>query len=248
MDELRLFGIGSINTRVRWGTSPGAHTFHELILVMEGEFRVRIDTVIYDGAPGDAFWYPPGVEHEEWTVAPHRLVTIFFAFDLPSGDVAAHRHCADAAGRMSAMARWIFAERAGFPERSGALVNPLFRAMLAEYRRLGDTEGQDAAARVRAHITEHLTGTITLDELALVAGLSRYHFVRQYRHWTGRTPMADVRAIRLQAARDLVITTDWPLKVIAPKVGLGDEYQLAKLFRKTFGVPPGRLRARPVAP
>jgi transcriptional regulator GlxA family with amidase domain len=59
---------------------------------------------------------------------------------------------------------------------------------------------------------------------------------------TGLTPMEDLRQLRLEAARDLLLTTDLPLKAIAPRTGLGDEYHLSRLFRRAFGIAPGALR------
>jgi transcriptional regulator GlxA family with amidase domain len=81
-----------------------------------------------------------------------------------------------------------------------------------------------------------------LDDLARKAGMSKYHFVRLYKKLSGRTPMNDVRMIRVEAARDLIITTDLPLKTIATRVGLGNEYYLCRVFRQAFKVPPGYFR------
>jgi transcriptional regulator GlxA family with amidase domain len=72
--------------------------------------------------------------------------------------------------------------------------------------------------------------------------MSKFHFSRRYRQLTGLTPMEDLRQLRLEAARDLLLTTDLPLKAIAPRTGLGDEYHLSRLFRRAFGIAPGELR------
>ncbi|RPJ34357.1 MAG: AraC family transcriptional regulator [Verrucomicrobiaceae bacterium] len=37
------------------------------------------------------------------------------------------------------------------------------------------------------------------------------------------------------------------MKSVAAKVGIGDEYQLSKQFRRQFGVSPSRIRNRPSA-
>jgi AraC family transcriptional regulator len=78
--------------------------------------------------------------------------------------------------------------------------------------------------------------------LAHVAGLSKFHFIRAYTAQAGLTPMADVRAIRLDAARHLILTTDLPLKVIAPQVGLASEFHLSRLFTAHFGAGVRQLR------
>ena len=78
--------------------------------------------------------------------------------------------------------------------------------------------------------------------------MTKYHFLRRYRALTGKTPMEDVRAIRLDFARNLILTTDLPLKLIAVQAGLGDAYQLSRLFRKHLNLAPSALRRASAAP
>jgi len=54
--------------------------------------------------------------------------------------------------------------------------------------------------------------------------------------------MEELRQIRLHEARNLVLSSDLPMKMIAAKVGIGDEYQLSKLFRRYFGIGPRDMR------
>jgi transcriptional regulator GlxA family with amidase domain len=56
--------------------------------------------------------------------------------------------------------------------------------------------------------------------------------------------MEDVRMIRLEAARNLLLTTNLPLKAIAPRVGLGSEYHLSRLLRRHFDLGARELRRR----
>ena len=72
--------------------------------------------------------------------------------------------------------------------------------------------------------------------------MSRYHFIRQYKAVSGRTPMEDVRLLRIEAAKRLIITTDMPLSAVAQKVGISDEYHLSKMFKKYVALPPGYFR------
>lgn len=54
--------------------------------------------------------------------------------------------------------------------------------------------------------------------------------------------MEDVRRLRVEEARELIITTNLLLKEIAPLVGLSDEYQLSRLLRRYLGVSTRKLR------
>jgi transcriptional regulator GlxA family with amidase domain len=56
--------------------------------------------------------------------------------------------------------------------------------------------------------------------------------------------MRDLQLLRVESAKQLILTTDLPLKAIAPLAGLGDEYRLSRVFRRHLGLPPGALRRR----
>ena len=54
--------------------------------------------------------------------------------------------------------------------------------------------------------------------------------------------MADVRALRADFARDLILATALPFKAIAPRAGLGDEQAMCRTFRQLYATTPGELR------
>ena len=56
--------------------------------------------------------------------------------------------------------------------------------------------------------------------------------------------MEDVRTLRVEYARELILTTNLPLKAIAPMAGMSSEYALSKVFRRVLGTTPGALRRR----
>ena len=58
----------------------------------------------------------------------------------------------------------------------------------------------------------------------------------------GPDAMAELRFQRLDRARSLLQHTNLPVKAIAPQVGIGDEFQLSKLFRGHFGRTPSEVR------
>jgi transcriptional regulator GlxA family with amidase domain len=72
--------------------------------------------------------------------------------------------------------------------------------------------------------------------------------VRVYKRLAGRTPGADLRALRIDAACHLLATTDLPAKKIADMTGFGDPYQFAKVFKRTTGTTPLRFRTGRAGP
>jgi transcriptional regulator GlxA family with amidase domain len=121
---------------------------------------------------------------------------------------------------------------------------PLFDAMVGELRRLCAVTHDPWLEDILAFIRKKLTAPLTLDDLAHRGKMSKFAFVRKFKRLTGRTPMAELRLRRLDLARTLILTTNLPLKAVAPAVGIGDEYQLSKLFRTHFNLSPRDLRTR----
>jgi AraC-like DNA-binding protein len=81
----------------------------------------------------------------------------------------------------------------------------------------------------------------TLDELAALAGISRYSLVRQFGHRHGLPPMAWLMQLRLQRARER-IAAGWTLADTAVTCGFSDQSHLTRLFTRQFGHTPGAWR------
>jgi AraC-like DNA-binding protein len=216
-----------------------SHPFHELIVVTAGRMTARMGGQLYSAEAGQCLWYPPGVIHEERSDAGSPVETHFIAFHWTGGDRRWPLCFADAKGRLATLTRWLLTER----DAGKAVREAFLRAILAEFERVQTTPATPTLPeRVRGYMRTHLAEAITLADLATCVGMSKFHFSRRYRQLTGLTPMEDLRQLRLEAARDLLLTTDLPLKAIAPRTGLGDEYHLSRLFRRAFGIAPGELR------
>jgi transcriptional regulator GlxA family with amidase domain len=62
--------------------------------------------------------------------------------------------------------------------------------------------------------------------------MSRYYFVRRYRQRFGQSPIADLRRMRVELARELIESTDLPFYTIAERSG----FSTVITCRGTFGV------------
>jgi AraC family transcriptional regulator len=97
-------------------------------------------------------------------------------------------------------------------------------------------------AEVLRHIEAHCTEPHTLAELASLADLSRYHFLRTFKSVTGITPHQWILRARLrEAARRLVSTRD-PITEIALDAGFDDLSNFIRSFRSEFDASPRSYR------
>ena len=125
-------------------------------------------------------------------------------------------------------------------------VQLLRRHAHVHFRESGGPDGLTFAQdrEVRDYIHDHLAETISLDVLAAVAGLSRFHFARKFRTTIGTTPHAFVLQQRVERARTLLERAGTSLLDIAASCGFADQPHLTREFKKRIGVTPGRYRSR----
>ncbi len=96
-------------------------------------------------------------------------------------------------------------------------------------------------ARVAERLADDLAHAPTLDELAALAGTSRYTLVRQFGRRHGLPPMAWWLQWRLQRARDRM-AAGWTLADTALACGFSDQSHLTRVFTRQFGYTPGAWR------
>lgn len=83
---------------------------------------------------------------------------------------------------------------------------------------------------------------VTLDDLAQVAGLSKYHFLRQFSQVVGMTPGAYLRTLRLCHAARKLRTTDLPILEVALSVGFADHPSFSRAFARHMGMTPSEYQ------
>lgn len=112
--------------------------------------------------------------------------------------------------------------------------------MIMEIPRKDRMTGLD---RAMDYIRSHALEPLTLETLARIAGLSLYHFTRQFSARYGLTPMAQVRELRMAtAAEQLAEGSAPPLVELAFACGFDSQEGFTRAFTRTFGVSPGRYR------
>jgi AraC-like DNA-binding protein len=98
--------------------------------------------------------------------------------------------------------------------------------------------------RARDFIADHLSRNVSIDELAQVTGLTRYHLMRSFAREYGLPPHAYANQLRLLAAKQLIAAGHGPAHA-ATTVGFYDQSHLTRMFRRAYGLTPGayaRLR------
>ena len=95
-----------------------------------------------------------------------------------------------------------------------------------------------------AEITGDPAGDLSLPELARRSGMTERTFSRVFQKETGTTPAAFVEIVRVDRAKALLETSDWPLAQVGERSGFGSLDGLHRAFQKRVGITPGEYRQR----
>ncbi|HEV8692588.1 MAG TPA: AraC family transcriptional regulator [Lysobacter sp.] len=96
-------------------------------------------------------------------------------------------------------------------------------------------------ASVIDYLRTNLAERLTLEDLAAVAGLSPFHFLRSFQAQHHATPQQMLMALRLFDAKRRLAAGEAPAQVAAA-TGLSDQAHLTRAFVRRYGVTPARYR------
>ena len=96
--------------------------------------------------------------------------------------------------------------------------------------------------RVLDYIEANLEGDLSIERMATVACLSRYHFSRAFRQAVGESPHRYVSAKRFERAKALLRHGDRPLVDIALALSFSSQANFTRAFRQATGQAPGQFR------
>jgi AraC family transcriptional regulator len=98
--------------------------------------------------------------------------------------------------------------------------------------------------RVLDYVEANLEGDLTIDRLASIACLSRYHFARAFKQAAGQSPHRYVSAKRLERAKALLIQGDRSLVDIAHALSFSCQANFTRAFRQAEGQTPSQYRQK----
>lgn len=98
------------------------------------------------------------------------------------------------------------------------------------------------------YFDQHYAETISMKEMAQLAGQSATHFHRRFRQLLHMNPTQYLRTVRIQNAQHMLTTSSRSLADIATAVGFTDQSHFTKRFRQSTGLTPDVYRRRFMSP
>jgi AraC family transcriptional regulator len=105
-----------------------------------------------------------------------------------------------------------------------------------------DSTIEKAVERAISTMRENLGEDLTVDDIAKAAMFSKFHFTRVFQRVTGLSPGRFLSALRLQRAKQLLVSTSLNVADISMKVGYNSVGTFSSRFSRSVGMPPTTYR------
>jgi AraC-like DNA-binding protein len=96
--------------------------------------------------------------------------------------------------------------------------------------------------KARDIIRENVYEAVTPEQIASVLSMSYTRFRKIFKKYTGMSPGKYIRNVKMEAAKDLLIYTDDPVKEIAFRLKFEDISHFINTFKATMGSTPSQYR------
>jgi AraC-like DNA-binding protein len=98
--------------------------------------------------------------------------------------------------------------------------------------------------RARDHADRHYDEPLDLEQLAAVAGISKFHFQRLFTATYGLSPAEHLSRRRIERAQDLLRATNLTVTEVCMTVGFSSLGSFSARFRELVGETPSQFRSR----
>jgi AraC-like DNA-binding protein len=230
------------------------HTNNLVAYCADGAGQLATDDGEWPVRAGDLLLLPAGIAHSYaaatdrpwslyWVHYEGRLSTEYTRFlDSPQPLASIGLQ-----PRLIADFEALFALRsAGFAEREYIHAACQLKAMLTHIARLIAGHGGRGTRidldQIQQLMHLRIDRELNLEDLAQVANLSKFHFIRKFKQLTGHAPIQHFIHLKMQYACQLLDTTQEPVKRIANRVGYEDPHYFSRLFKRVIGVSPQQYR------
>lgn len=219
--------------------------------------RGRIDTanrsqdilpgsLMLAAVPGDHVYYlPEDSEHWEFVflvMTGRDAIRAVKTVENYRGNVL------DAGGTLQTMKRYreflqdLFAQKVTSPFDNSFRSYGLCMSLMEETGKDWDFREKRSFGELLSLIQHNLYRDISVEEMAAATHLSRSHFTRLFSAAVGQSPRKYLEELRLKTALDILYSENLPVKEAAARVGIYDVNYFCRIFKKRYGLPPGKYR------
>ena len=138
----------------------------------------------------------------------------------------------------------IDSEKIGYTEIIAALTYQIMAQIrtLEKSKKFTGKETETIVNKAKILMTDRIDKKINFEELAYELGVGYSWFRRMFRDYTSFAPAQYFLQLKLNKAKDLLVSTSLSVKEIAMLTGFESQFYFSKFFKKRMGMSPIQLR------
>jgi len=106
-----------------------------------------------------------------------------------------------------------------------------------------DRHPDELITQIQFWMRNNLSTTISLNQLSDDFSISQRTLTRRFKVATGKTPLEYWKKVRLEAAQELLASSNLSIQEVAFQIGYQDQANLTRLFKQTMKITPREYRA-----
>ncbi len=227
-----------------------AHELAHFCFVLSGSYTEKLGSMNEERTPTTLIFYPPDISHAEW----HHTKGRHFLIELESRRAECMRDYGirlnDPAAFSGETSNWLvtklYREFRNMDELSMlALEGMAMELMVETLRRHVKHTGRQSPKwfdEAKQILQSSFSTPPSLDDLAKAVGVHPVHLVRVFRKFQHCTVGEYVRQLRIEYARQRMLSSDEPLVEIALSAGFADHTHFSRSFKRVTGMTPSEFR------
>ena len=226
------------------------HQRFVLLVVLEGDGRVGLETDFWDFEKGNALLMFPHQAHY-YSRLPNRFQWLFITFELPVefwGQLADLRESPRTISpqNLSKLAQflsvWSQAEDEGAALKSSSQLGEILTSLCADPLIASLGSESDLVQSVRRQVSENLKSDLSVKALSAHFGVSGSYLREQFRDGAGVSLGHFVRSVRLMQATKLLRESSTSVRKVAEECGFGSFTAFSRAFGQVYGHSPSVYR------
>jgi len=219
----------------------------ELIFFIDGDNDVTYANQKLRDIPNSIRYLPKGVNSREYTVISRRpsdCIDIYFDSDVPAADIALNiRDIPEVKSLFLKMLNIWTHKKSGYYGEAMSVFYEIITAVRAQQRRYLKSEKAALLEPAVQYILNNYTDPdFSYTALCNVCDLSYSYFKELFCKAYGMPPVKYVTLLRIEKAKELLVTGFYSVSEIALACGFHNVYYFSNVFKKSVGVSPKDFR------
>jgi AraC-like DNA-binding protein len=222
---------------------------------LSGRGCLELESGRYDLLPGSlmilsipgphVYYLPESSDHWEFvfvTMIGREAVRITRMIERRLGNVIAADRMPETLSLLYDILEKLFSGEINNPFNNSAHTYRLCMKFLEEAGDIRKSGGKYSFEELKTFLKDHLYRDISVEEMAGVMNLSRSYFTSVFSREMGVSPRIYLENLRLKTAMDVLFEKGATVKETAFRCGIYDVNYFCRLFKKRYGVSPGKYR------